>query len=122
MKILVSSQGNSKDSQVDLHFGRSEYFVIYDDQEDTYEAIQNDGVKQSSGAGVKASQIAINQDVDYLITGSLGPKAFTIIDSSKILVFKSNEGSVEEAITAFKNNQLNELCEAGKEQKTRGRS
>ena len=121
MKILVSSKGNSKESPVDLHFGRAEYFVIYDDQEDTYEAILNEGVKQSSGAGVKASQIAINQKVDYLLTGSLGPKAFTIIDSSKILVFKTNEGSVEDAITAFKNKQLYELSEAGQEQKTRGR-
>jgi len=121
MKILLSSQGSEKDSIVDQRFGRAAYYVIYNDETDEYTFVENQGKFENSGAGVKASQFVLKQGVDCVITGSLGPKAFMIIKDAGLKGYKNIEGTIEEVLKAFKNNQLEELTTAGAEQKTRGR-
>ena len=44
-----------------------------------------------------------------------------IIQDAGLKGYKNIEGTVEEVLKAFKNNQLEELTTAGDEQKTRGR-
>ena len=121
MKILFSAQGDSSKSMVDQRFGRAAFYVIYDDEKDTYEAIENLGKHENSGAGVKASQFVIEQGAEVVITGSLGPKAFMIIQDAGIRGFKNFNGTIEEVLAAYKNNELEELTAAGQEQKVRGR-
>lgn len=121
MKILLSSQGSDKESIVDQRFGRAAYYAIYDDGKDEYAFLENQSKFENSGAGVKASQFVLEQGIDCVITGSLGPKAFVIIQDAGLKGYKNIEGTVEEVIQAFKNNQLEELTNAGAEQKTRGR-
>ncbi|MBN2259077.1 MAG: NifB/NifX family molybdenum-iron cluster-binding protein [Clostridiales bacterium] len=120
MKILISAAGDNKEALVDQRFGRAEYYVIYNDETHEYSAIENVGKFENSGAGVKASQFVIEQGVDCIITGSLGPKSFSIMQDAGIKGYKNIEGTVEEVIKAFKNNELVELNTAGAEQKTRG--
>ncbi len=121
MRILLSAQGDNKESLVDQRFGRAAYYVIYDDQTNEYSSVENQGKLENSGAGVKASQFVLEQGVDCVITGSLGPKSFMIIQDAGLKGYKNFEGTVEEIIEAFKNNKLVELTNAGAEQKLRGR-
>ncbi|MEA3422726.1 MAG: NifB/NifX family molybdenum-iron cluster-binding protein [Bacillota bacterium] len=121
MKILLSSQGENKESLVDQRFGRAAYYVIYDDQTNEYSSVENQGKFENSGAGVKASQFVLEQNVDCVITTSLGPKSFMIIQDAGLKGYKNIEGTVEENIKAYKENKLEELMSAGVEQKVRGR-
>ncbi|MCD6436397.1 MAG: NifB/NifX family molybdenum-iron cluster-binding protein [Clostridiales bacterium] len=120
MKILLSAQGDNKESLVDQRFGRAAYYIVYDDETNEYSSIENLGKFENSGAGVKASQFVLEQGVDCVITGSLGPKSFMIIQDAGLRGYKNFEGTVEEVLEAFKNNKLDELTTAGAEQKTRG--
>jgi predicted Fe-Mo cluster-binding NifX family protein len=120
MKILVTAKGNTPDSQIDERFGRAEFFMIYDDQKDTYEVVENIGKLENSGAGVRASQFVIDQKVDALITGALGPKAFMIIDEVGLKAWKNKKGSVKEIVSAYKEDKLTLINQAGDEVKKRG--
>ncbi len=120
MRILITAKGNTPDSQIDERFGRAEYFLIYDDQKAEYEMLENVGKLENSGAGVRASQFVIDQKVDALITGALGPKAFMIIDEVEMKAYKNHEGTVEEILSAYKAGELTLINRAGDEVKKRG--
>jgi len=51
--IAVSATGTTLEDQVDQRFGRCKYFIIVDPDTLTFEAISNQGVFASSGAGMK---------------------------------------------------------------------
>ena len=120
MKLLLTAAGETLDSKIDERFGRAEYFIIYDDQNSEFKAIENNGKFENSGAGVKASQFVIDEKVDGLITGALGPKAFMIINDVGIETFKTQDGTVQENIDAFRQGKLELIQKAGDEVKKRG--
>ncbi len=64
---------------LDKRFGRCEYFQIHDTNTGEIKILENEGESASGGAGIAASNQLINQNVDIIITGNLGPNAFGII-------------------------------------------
>ena len=59
MKIALTSMGEDRDAILDPRFGRAEWFLIYDQDTDTFEVIDN-GENQDArqGAGVQAASAA----------------------------------------------------------------
>lgn len=114
MKILVSSLGKEKTDDFDTRFGRCDYFQIFDTETKEYEVLENNGKTSEHGAGIAASQQAIDNDVDVLITGHLGPNAFEVLDSSGIKLCSVSSGTVEEVINLYIEGKLEEISKAGK--------
>lgn len=113
MKIAISSFGKSTTDLLNKRFGRCEYFQIYDNENNQVKVIENEGLKAGGGAGIAAAQQLVDENIDTLITGNLGPNAFEIIEKSKISAYKSDEILVEDVLEKFKNNQLSEIKIAG---------
>lgn len=88
MKIAVSSMSKDLNSMLDVRFGRCNYFVIYDTEEGLVKTIENKGQMSGGGAGIAAAQQIIDEDVDVVITGNMGPNAFNLF---KNLVLKSTD-------------------------------
>lgn len=109
MKLLVTSTTDDKSQMIDKRFGRAKYFTIYNTEDNSYKYIENEGKLQSNGAGSFASQQIINLDVDVVITGNVGPKALAVLQSAAIEAFKTQQVSVEEAITNYLNNKLEKI-------------
>ena len=107
MRIAISSQGRDLDSVVDPRFGRAPYFIIYDTETDKFEAVDNNqNVMAAQGAGVQAPQNVVGQNVELVISGNFGPKAFHVLSAAGIKTAMWAEGKVSEAIELAKNNQL----------------
>jgi len=107
MKIAITSDGQKLDSQVDLRFGRAKGFIIYNLEDDSFEFVDNiQNLNAAQGAGIQAAQNVINQGVEAVITGHCGPKAFNLLTSEKVKIFVGAEGTVQEAVQKFKNNEL----------------
>lgn len=113
LKILVSSNGEKSTDLLDSRFGRCDYFQIYDTEKDEYKVLENKGNSSPQGAGVAASQQAIDQEVDIIITGKLGPNAFNLISNSDIKMYSASEVTVEEAIKLYKEGKLEEVTKSG---------
>lgn len=120
MKIAISASGKNKDSLLDVRFGRCEYFQIYDSENGEFLVIENKGLTCSGGSGIAASQQLVDENVDIIITGSLGPNAFGIIEKAKIKAYKSDSISIESVLEKFENNQLEEISIAGESHKGMG--
>lgn len=113
MKIAISCENNKKDSKMDSRFGRCRYFYIHNlDSSEEYH-IENEGNSSGGGAGIAAAQQIINEEVDAVISGNIGPNAYDLLKSSDIKMYRGNGDSCEKTIESLKNSELDEIKKAG---------
>ncbi len=106
MKVCVSASGQTLDSPVDPRFGRAQGFIIADSESMEFEAVSNAAMTAGGGAGIKASQLIINKDVQAVLTGNVGPNAFASLHAAGIPIYTGATGTVREAIEKFKSGAL----------------
>jgi len=109
MNLCITAADGSLEAAVDPRFGRCQYFVIVDSDTMEFEAIENPSISASGGAGIQSAQSIANKGIEVLITGSVGPNAFPILDASGIKVVSVAGGSVADAIEQYKNGKLQVL-------------
>jgi predicted Fe-Mo cluster-binding NifX family protein len=99
MKVVVTSQGNDRESEVDPRFGRASCFLVVDTETGEESVVDNSQtLNAAQGAGVQAAQTVAGLKVDAVLTGHCGPKAFRVLRSAGIEVYLGAEGTVGEAI------------------------
>ncbi|MCK4831040.1 NifB/NifX family molybdenum-iron cluster-binding protein [bacterium] len=109
MKLVLSSTGESLDSQVDVRFGRCPFFIIAEIENSKIKktrAIENKAMMQGGGAGITAAQIIANEEIDVVIIINIGPKAVDIFQQLEIEVYQGNQGTVKENIQQFIDGKL----------------
>ncbi len=117
MKVLISAVGKEKTDDFDLRFGRGDFFQIIDTQTGDTKVLENAGKTSDHGAGIAASQQAIDEKVDVIVTGHLGPNAFEILETSGIELMSAKGGTVEEVLNDYKAGKLEKIAKAGKSHK-----
>ncbi len=105
-KICVSSSGTNLDAPVNPRFGRCNYFIIVDPETMDFEAIPNEGMNASGGAGIRAAQAVLSHGVEAVITGSVGPNALPALQDGGIKVLTGVFSSIRDAIEAYKKGTL----------------
>lgn len=112
MKIVVSSQGETLDAPASPVFGRCPTFVFADSETMALEAVPNPAMSQGGGAGIQAAQFVVNQGAEAVLTGNLGPNAFDVLQAAGVPGYLIGEGTVGQAVTAFKAGQLQAMTRA----------
>lgn len=116
MKIAITAQGQTFESALDPRFGRAAGFIIIDPQTGDYEYRDNSqNLNAQQGAGIQAAMHVADAGVRALITGHVGPKAFTALNKGKIDVYYTELATVAEAFSAFKNGTLAKADAADKD-------
>ena len=116
MKIAVTSIGKELSSDLDVRFGRAEYFIIVDLDTLEFSVVKNkQNINLPQGAGIQAGKTIINCGVDALITGNCGPKAFRVLQSAGIDVVVNAKGLVIDAVHQYKDGSLKRAMKANVE-------
>lgn len=113
MKIALTSNGSTIDDKLDLRFGRSLYFIIYDLNSEKFKTVNNKGAISSGGAGIAAAQQLIDEGVEAVITGNVGPNAYELLKDANIKMYKGEKISLNLLIDKYKKEELDEIKEAG---------
>lgn len=106
MKICVTSQGNTLDSQVDPRFGRCAWFLIVETDSMKFDAIQNNQAQSMGGAGVQSGQLMAEKGVEAVLTGNAGPNAFRTLTAAGITIVSGASGTVKEVVEKYKKGEL----------------
>jgi predicted Fe-Mo cluster-binding NifX family protein len=106
MKICITSQAESLNSEIDPRFGRANYFLIVDTDNMEIESFKNPYTQAGGGAGIQAAQFVANKDVEAVITGNIGPNSFQVLTEAGLNIISGLSGSVKSAIEKYKNGEL----------------
>jgi len=109
MKVVVSAQGDSLDAASSPVFGRCPYFVFVDTETMEAKAMPNPAMSQGGGAGIQAAQLVVNEGAKAVLTGNLGPNAYDVLSAAGVPGFLAPEGTVRQAVEAYKAGQLQPL-------------
>jgi len=115
MRVAVSATNRTIESNVSDVFGRCPYFIIAeikDKKIEKTEAIENEGIHQTSGAGISTAQLIAEKDVSAVITRNIGPRALDVLEQFDIKIY-SGEGTVKDALQAFIDGKLEEIEKSG---------
>ncbi len=113
MKLAISASGSSPDATVDLRFGRASFFHIVDTETKQRTVVDNATAADAfQGAGIQASQTLARLGVQTVLTGHVGPKAWSALQAANIQVFAVEGGTTQQALEAFVAGRLRALNQA----------
>lgn len=107
-KIAVTSEGPTLEDRVDPRFGRAGGFAIVDPATMTVEYVDN-GTSQAmaQGAGIQAAETVADAGATVLLTGYVGPKAFTALTAAGITIGQDVDGmTVGEAVDKYRSGDI----------------
>lgn len=87
--------------------------MIFDQATKNWEAIVNkQTIEAAHGAGIQAGQTLVNSGATILITGHVGPKAFRVLQASKIAMYSMSDTniSVQDTLAAFEAGKLAQIA------------
>ncbi len=107
-KIAVSSEGPNLDDKVDERFGRAGGFLIVDPDTMETEYIDNGSTQvMGHGAGIQAAEIVAKAGAGVVLSGYVGPKAFSALTGAGIKVGQDCENmTVREAVAKYINGDV----------------
>lgn len=116
MKVAVSSEGKTITDPVDTRFGRCVGFLVADSESGTVTYIENhQDTEAVQGAGIQAAKTVINSGAEILITGNVGPKAFTALTSAGIKIYLCEKCTIADALDELQKGNLAPASEASVE-------
>lgn len=113
MKIALTAMGETSDCEVDQRFGRAKGFMIFDEDGGSWSYLSNNqNYNAPQGAGIQAAGTVLDAGVSVLISGHVGPKAFSVLKAADVSIYTGAEGSVENALQMYRDGKLVLAAEA----------
>jgi predicted Fe-Mo cluster-binding NifX family protein len=106
MKIAVTAETSTLDSNIDPRFGRCEYFLIIETDDFSFEALKNPNLTLGGGAGIQSAGTVVDKGVKTIITGNCGPKAHQALLAAGVEVITGCSGPVKKAVDDFNAGRL----------------
>lgn len=111
MEIIIPVNKDSKDANISASFGRAEFYLIYNEQNDDYKFIANPAAEQAGSAGVKAAQLIVDTGSRILLTPRCGMKAGKVLGAAGFKIYQTEGEDLQENLKKYKNGDLKILEE-----------
>lgn len=107
MKLFLTAAGKSMGEKIDPSFGRCNYFLIYETEDDSHDYIENPFQDEQSNVSAMVAQAAIDYGCSTVIALNPGPRAFQILKEKGVEIYKAEENmKLREAVSKFSKNEL----------------
>ncbi|HOI72455.1 MAG TPA: NifB/NifX family molybdenum-iron cluster-binding protein [Methanobacterium sp.] len=111
MKVAIMTDEIGLNSNVSRVFGRSPYITIIDLENNQIEnetTIENPA-KFEKGAGNLLADFLVNNGIDAIISGEMGPIAFYILQNAGITVYKASPLNTQKNLNLLNEGKLKEV-------------
>ncbi len=107
-KIAISSELNTLDGNVDPRFGRAAGFIIFDLEFNEFKYLNNGSSQiRKQGAGIKTASRLVSENIEAILTGYVGPKAYRVLELAGVKIIQDLFGmSVRETIDLYRKGKL----------------
>lgn len=106
MRLAIPAIGADLDAPTSPVFGRCQTFILVNPETLEFEALPNPAYNASGGAGVQSAQLVLQHGAEAVLARSLGPKAFSLIQSAGVPTYVLEGATVREAVRAFQAKRL----------------
>ena len=111
MKLILPVESKSLDAPVCASFGRTPYYAVFDTENGDHEFLDNSAALSQGGAGIRASQILIDNGAKAVITHRCGDNAARVLGAANIVMYKAQDGTITDNVEKFKSGNLSILSE-----------
>lgn len=108
MKVVVTADGAGLDAPASQVFGRCQAYVFVETDSMEAQTVENPAIGTASGAGIQAAQFVVEQGAEAVITGNVGPNAYSVLEASDVPIYLLQGGTVRDVVQAYKEGQLRE--------------
>ncbi|MCK5719484.1 MAG: NifB/NifX family molybdenum-iron cluster-binding protein [Thiomargarita sp.] len=109
MKICFPVGSNEGlESEVYDHFGSAPLFIVFDTEEKSIDAINNQDLGHAHGMCTPLKALD-GKEVDAIVVGGIGAGAISKLNNMGIKVYRAIKGSVQANIELFENNAMSEI-------------
>jgi predicted Fe-Mo cluster-binding NifX family protein len=98
MKIAISVTASRPGAAFESRFGRAAAFVIVDTNTGEQQTAANPAAQLGGGAGIRAAEFLVRQDVEAVISGAFGPKAYDVLHTSGVRLYQAKSGTVDDLV------------------------
>ena len=112
-KIGIPTKENNWESPIDDRFARAPFFLIYDDESEKEEWLENT-IGGAHGVGPKVIQMLAQNGVDVVIAPQLGGNALQAMEAAGIIAYRYEGNSIKEIYENYKCGSLEKITEAKK--------
>ena len=112
MRIAFTTKGTKWESEMDARFGRTEFFLIYNEEKDEFTEFDNRAIGgEAHGAGPKTAQKLFELQAEVLITGNgPGGNAATVLEKAGMEIYiGAIDITVKQAYDAYKKSELKKI-------------
>ena len=103
MIIAMASTENHLKASVDQHFGRCDWYCIYDTESKIKSFIENPARYNKEKAGCDAADLLIEKGVQMVIAGRFGSKVVEVFKNKKVqMVIPEAQKTLNEIINQIK--------------------
>ena len=103
MLIAIASTDNHVKSYVDPHFGRCNWYCLYDTENGKSEFVENNSRLHQEKAGSDAAHLLAKTGVKLVVAGRFGSKAVEVFRNKDIqMVIPEGQQTINEIINLIK--------------------
>jgi len=108
MRIVVTADGAGLDAPASTVFGRCRSYVFVETDSMEAETLENPAIDSASGAGIQAAQFVVEKGAKAVVTGNVGPNAYSVLQASNVPVYLLEDGTVRDVVEAYREGELSE--------------
>jgi predicted Fe-Mo cluster-binding NifX family protein len=105
MKIMFATDSNTMESNIAKRFGHAPYYLIYDSEDETFNARTNNGHDDDHSSLVDL----VNEGVTHFVIGNIGPNAFNVLKERDAKIYLARKQTAKDALNKLLDNTLEEL-------------
>lgn len=103
MIIAIASTENHLKSSIDQHFGRCDWYCMYDTLSKKISFIENPMAHKAESAGLNAANFLIDLGIEMVIAGRFGIKVVEVFKNKKIqMVIPETPKTIKDIIHKLK--------------------
>ena len=109
MIIAVPSDENNENTTVCMSYGRTPYYMLYNTETQKISFLSNTAKDDPGGAGIKASQLLVDNNVGIVLTQRCGENAAKVLSGADIRIYKTTVQGAKGSIESFERGELSIL-------------
>lgn len=111
MKIALGCDGNTLDSPIAKRFGHAEYYILYDVENGSFDAVKNSHDDEGEHHSHDNLLTLVDDGAEAFVVGNIGPHAWGTLKQRNVDIYLARKMTAKEAIDKFNKGELEKLTE-----------